>query len=68
LFFGVELFERVKTMRAVVIAAFVNNNIETGFPAVKPSVAMGTVIFGFGSSLGTIIDLKDRRADFAKQL
>lgn len=60
MFRRVELFERVESMRAVIVAAFVDNDLQAGFPAVKRSVAMRTVIFGFGGSFITIIGLKGR--------
>ena len=47
MFRGVELFEGVKAVRAVIIAAFMHNDVETGFPAEQGAVAMRTVIFGF---------------------
>ena len=60
LFFGIELFERVDPVRAVTIATFVYNDVETDFPAEQRSVAMRTVIFGLGRFFITIIGLKSR--------
>ena len=68
LFCRVELFDRVKTVWAVIVAAFVYNNVEAGFPSKQRAVAMRTVIFGFSGFFITIIGLKGRRANFAKQL
>ena len=47
LFRGVELFKGVETVRAVVVTAFVHNDVEAVFPAEQRAVAMRTVIFGF---------------------
>ena len=65
MFRGIELLEGVEAMRTGIIAAFVNNDVETDFPAVKCAVAMGAVIFGFSRSFITIISLKGRRANLA---
>lgn len=58
LFCGVELFECIESVWAVIVAAFVNNDIKTDFPAIKRAVAMGTIVFCFSSSFITIIGLK----------
>lgn len=63
MFCGVEFFEGIKPVRAIIVAAFVDDNIETNFPAVKRAVAVRAVIFGFGSSFITIVGLKIRRAN-----
>ncbi len=55
-------------MRAVIVAAFVNNDVQERFPAEQGVLAVWTMIFGFESSFKTIIGLKIRRADFAEQL
>ena len=62
------MLERVKTVRAVIVTAFVNNDVEADFPAEQSAVAMRAVIFGFRRSFITIISLKDRRAYLAKEL
>ena len=58
MFFRAELFERVKTVRAIIIAAFVHNDVETGFPAEQRALAMRTIIFGFSRSFITVVDTK----------
>lgn len=55
-------------MRTVVIAAFVNDDMQKGFPAEQSMLAVRTEVFGLKRSLRTVIDLKERRADFAAQL
>ena len=55
-------------MRAIIVAAFVNNDVQKGFPAEQCPLAVWAEIFGFKRSFKTIIDLKIRRADFATQL
>jgi len=62
------LFERVKTVWTIVVAAFVNDSVETDLPAEQCAVAMRTVIFGFSRFFITIVGLKGRRANFAEQL
>lgn len=68
MFRRVEFFERVESMRAVIVAAFVDNDLQTGFPAVKRAVAMRTEVFGFRGSFITVVGLKSRQADLAAQL
>lgn len=68
MFRRVELFERVESMRAIIVAAFVDNDVETGFPAVERALAMRTIVFGFRGSFITVVGLKSRRADLATQL
>jgi len=46
----------------------VHNDVETHFPAEQCAVAMRAVIFGFNRSFITIVGLKKRQANFAKQL
>lgn len=58
LFCGVELFECIESVWAVIVAAFVNNDIKTDFPTVKCAVAMRTVIFCFSRCFITMIGLK----------
>ena len=58
LFRLVKLLESIKAMRAVIVAAFVNNDVELGFPAEQCAVAIRTVIFGFSRSFITIVDVK----------
>ena len=60
LFCWVELFECVKAVGAVIVAAFVDDDVETGFPAEQRAVAMRAVIFGFSRSFITIISFKSR--------
>ena len=55
-------------MRTVIVAAFVNNDVQKGFPAEQSVLAVGAEVFGFKRSFKTIIDLKIRRADFTAQL
>ena len=45
-------------MRAVIIAAFVNDDVELGFPTEQRAAAMRAVIFGFSRSFITIVDVK----------
>lgn len=53
-------------MRTVVIAAFVNNDVQEDFPAEQGVLAVGAEVFSFKRSFKTTIDLKKRRADFAE--
>jgi len=62
------LIKRVDTMRAVIVTAFVDNDVETGFPSEQSTMAMRAIIFGFCRSFIAIIGLKDRRAYLAKEL
>ncbi len=55
-------------MRAVIVAAFVKNGVETDFPAEQGFLAVGAEVFGFQRSFKTIVDLKNRFADLAAQL
>lgn len=55
-------------MGAVIIAAFVNNDVQKGFPAEQGILAIWAEVLGFKRSFKTIIDLKIRRADLAAQL
>ena len=45
-------------MRTVIVAAFVDDDVELGFPAEQRAVAMRAVIFGFSRSFITIVDVK----------
>ncbi len=45
-------------MRAIIVAAFVDNDVETGFPAVERALAMRTIVFGFRGSFITVVGLK----------
>jgi hypothetical protein len=45
-------------MRAVIIATFVNDDVDLGFPAEQRAVAIWAVIFGFSRSFITIVDVK----------
>ena len=53
-----ELFESINSMGAVVVAAFVQDGVDTGFPAVEGSVTMRAVIFGLGCCFITIVGVK----------
>ena len=55
-------------MLAIIIAAFVNNDVQKNLPSVQGRLAIWTEVFGFECSFKTIISLEDPRADFAKQL
>lgn len=55
-------------MRAVVVAAFVNNDVQELFPAEQGMLAVRAEALGFERSFKTIVDLKKRRADLAEQL
>ena len=55
-------------MGAIIIAAFVNDDVQKGFPAEQGILAIWAEVFGFKRSFKTIIDLKIRRADLAAQL
>ena len=55
-------------MRTIIIRAFVNNDVQKGFPAEQGVLAVRAEVLGFERSFKTIVDLKDRRADLAKQL
>jgi hypothetical protein len=68
LFRRVELLERVDAMRAVIVTAFVNNDVEADFPAEQCAVAMRAIIFGFRRSFITVVSVKCRRADLTKEL
>ena len=57
-FCWIELFESVGSVWAVIIAAFVHNDVETGFPAEQRALAMRTIIFGFSRSFITVVDTK----------
>ena len=59
------MFERVDSVLAVIVAAFVHNDVDTHFPAEQCAVTMRTVIFSFSRSFTTIIGLKSRRANLA---
>ena len=52
-------------MRAVIVAAFVNNDVQMGFPAEQSMLAVRAEVFGFERSFKAVVDLKNRRADFA---
>lgn len=52
-------------MWAVVITAFVDNDVQKSFPAEQGVVAVRAIVFGFRCFLRTVIDLKDGCADFA---
>ena len=47
LFRWVEFFESVDAMRTVVVAAFMNNDVQTYFPAVQGILAVRTEVFSF---------------------
>ena len=64
----VECFKRVKAVLAMIVGAFVNNDVQKNFPSVQGRLAIWTKIFSFERSFKTIIGLEDSRADFAKQL
>jgi hypothetical protein len=68
LFFGIELFERVKAVRTVIVAAFVHNDIKADLPAEEGPVAMGAVIFGLECFFITIVDAESGCADLTTQL
>ena len=55
-------------MRAVIIAAFVDNDVQKGFPAEQGVLTVWAIIFGFKRSFKTIIYFKNRRTDLAEQL
>lgn len=55
-------------MLAIVVAAFVKNDVQKGFPAEQGMLAVRAEVFGFERSFRTVIGLKDRRADLAAQL
>jgi len=58
----------VKAVRTVIVAAFVKNDVQQGFPAEQGFLAIRAEVFGFKRSFKTIIGLKVRRANFAAQL
>ena len=60
--------EGVKPVGAVVVAAFVHNDVQESFPAEQGMLAVRTEVLGFEGSLRTVIGLKDGRTDFAAQL
>ena len=62
----VELVKRVKAVLTMIIAAFVNNDVQKSFPAEQGVLAIWTKIFSFECSFKTVISLEDSRADFAK--
>jgi hypothetical protein len=45
LFFGIKLFKRVKAVGAVIVAAFVDNDVQTGFPSEQGVLAVRAEIF-----------------------
>ena len=55
-------------MRTIIIRAFVNNDVQKGFPAEQGVLAVRAEVLGFERSFKTIVDLKDRRADLTEQL
>jgi len=55
-------------VRTVIIAAFVNNDAQKGFPAEQGVLAVRAEVLSFERSFKTTIGLKNRRADLAKQL
>ena len=55
-------------MRAVIVGAFVNNNMQKDFPAEQGVLAVRTKVFGFKRSFKTVVDFKNRRADLTEQL
>ena len=55
-------------MRTVIIAAFVNNDMQKSFPSVQGRLAVWTEVFGFERSFKTVVGLEDSRANFAKKL
>jgi len=46
----------------------VNNDVQKGFPAEQGVLAVRAEVLGFERSFKTTVDLKNRRADLAKQL
>ena len=58
MFCGIKLFERVDSVRAVMVVTFVHNDVETDFPTEHRSVTMGAVIFGFNGPSKAIIGIK----------
>ena len=54
----VELAKGVKAVLAMIIAAFVNNDVQKGFPSVQGRLAIWTEVFGFECSFKTIIGLE----------
>ena len=55
----VELVECVKAVLAMIIAAFVNNDVQKNFPAEQGVLAIWAEVFGFECSFKTIISLED---------
>jgi hypothetical protein len=55
-------------VRTIIIAAFMNNDMQEGLPSEQGMLAVGTKIFSFEGFSKTIIGLKERRADLAAQL
>lgn len=55
-------------MRAVVVGAFVNNDVQESFPAEQGMLTVRAEVFGFMRSLRTVIGLKERRTNFTAQL
>jgi hypothetical protein len=56
----------MNAVRTIIIRAFVNNDVQKGFPAEQGILAVGAEVLGFERSFKTSIDFKNRRADLAE--
>jgi hypothetical protein len=65
---GIKPVEGVKAVRTVIVAAFVKDDVQKGFPAEQGFLAVWAKIFGFQRSFKTVVGLKNRFADLAAQL
>ena len=60
MFRRVKLLEGIKAVGTVIVAAFMDDDVDLSFPAEQCAVTMRAVIFGFSRSFITIIGLKSR--------